>query len=79
MLRNIARMITCKEVTRLSSERLDRPLSVRERFLTRIHMMYCDGSRRVAQQFVFLRRAMTTYRAGPPAGEAPVDEKAPHK
>lgn len=50
-------MISCKKASRLSSEQLERQLTLRERFLLRWHLAYCAGCRRMEMQFVFLRQA----------------------
>lgn len=50
-------MISCKKASRLASEQLERNLSLRERFLLRLHLAYCAGCRRMEKQFVFLRQA----------------------
>jgi hypothetical protein len=50
-------MISCKKASRLASEQLERKLSLRERFLLRLHLAYCAGCRRMEKQFVFLRNA----------------------
>lgn len=69
MLEKIARLLSCREITRLNSERLDRPLTPRERFLARVHVLYCASCRNVQAQFAFLRQAMLAYRAGSSVGE----------
>jgi len=43
-------MISCKENSRLVTRALDKPLSLREKFLTRIHMVLCKVCRLYAQQ-----------------------------
>lgn len=54
-------MITCKEATRLASEKLERPLSLRERFQLRLHLAYCAGCQRMEKQFEFLRAASRNW------------------
>ena len=51
-------MPTCKEVTRLISQGLDRELSFGERTALRVHFVICRGCRNVNRQLAFLRRAM---------------------
>jgi len=51
-------MLSCKEVTRLVSQRQDRALGLGERVALRLHLAICEGCRNVNTQFDFLRRAM---------------------
>jgi hypothetical protein len=51
-------MLTCKEVTRLISQGLDRELSFGERTALRVHFVICRGCRNVNRHLAFLRRAM---------------------
>ena len=50
-------MLTCKEVSRLVSQGLDRRLSLRERIALRIHLAMCHGCENFSRQMQFLRRA----------------------
>ena len=50
--------ITCKEVTRLVSEGLDRELPREERLRLRAHMAICRGCQSISDRMAFLRRAM---------------------
>ena len=52
------KMLSCKEVTRLVSQRQDRPLALGERVALRLHFAICEGCRNVNQQLDFLRRAV---------------------
>ena len=58
-------MLTCKEASRLSSERLDRKLSVGAWLVLRMHLTLCEGCSRVNGQFQFLRQAMSQLREAP--------------
>lgn len=51
-------MLTCKEVTHLVSQGLDRRLSAGERLRVRLHLAVCRGCTRFMQQVQFLRKAM---------------------
>ncbi len=51
-------MLSCKETTRLLSQREDRRLGFGERVALRVHLAICDGCRNVSRQFGFLRRAV---------------------
>lgn len=48
---------TCKDVSRLASDDLERELSFRERWGLRLHLWVCRNCRRFLQQLRFLRRA----------------------
>jgi hypothetical protein len=53
----IARLTpSCKEVTRLLSQGMDRPLPLRTRVALRLHFTVCDYCRRYAKQLRFLRQ-----------------------
>jgi predicted anti-sigma-YlaC factor YlaD len=49
---------TCKEVHRLTSEGLDRELSLIERTRMRAHLLVCDACRNFTDQMQLIRRAM---------------------
>jgi len=51
-------MPSCKEVTRLVSEGLDRELRIGERVALRVHFMMCKGCRNFQDQMAHLRQAM---------------------
>jgi len=50
-------MPTCRQVTRLQSDALDRDLSLPKRFGLRLHLLLCQWCRRYGKQVRFLRRA----------------------
>jgi len=54
-------MLTCKDASRLISQRQDRALSVRERLALRMHLALCAGCVRVSEQVDFLRKALARY------------------
>lgn len=54
----MALKITCKEVHRLTSEGLDRELSMVERVRMQVHLLVCNACRDFAGQTQLLRRAM---------------------
>ncbi|MDB5840417.1 MAG: hypothetical protein JWQ23_2369 [Herminiimonas sp.] len=63
---------TCREVHRLSSEGLDRELSLVERVRMRVHLMVCQACRNFTGQLNLIRRAVR--HDGPPVGaEAEAD------
>lgn len=49
---------TCKEVHRLTSEGMDRELSLVERTRMRMHLLVCTACRNFTGQMALLRRAM---------------------
>jgi len=50
-------MIVCKHNTELLSQSYDRPITLRERFAMRMHLMMCRGCRNFEKQLVFIRKA----------------------
>lgn len=50
-------MLNCKQTTKLLSEKQDRPLSFRERFALRLHLMMCSGCTNYDRQLEFIRKA----------------------
>ena len=57
-------MLSCKEVTRLVSQGLDRELTFGERTSLRVHFVICKGCRNVNRQLAFLRRALKKLSEG---------------
>jgi len=51
-------MPSCKQVTRLVSEGLDRELGFGERVALRVHFVMCKGCRNFEDQIARLRRAV---------------------
>ena len=51
-------MLTCKEVSRLASQGLDRQVGPIARLRLRLHLAICDGCRRFTRQMAFLRTAL---------------------
>ena len=51
-------MLSCKEVTRIVSQGLDRNLSFSERVRLRVHLGICDGCTNFRDQMALLREAM---------------------
>ena len=51
-------MLSCKQVTRLVSQGLDRHMSFSERVRLRVHLAICDGCTNFSKQVAFLREAM---------------------
>jgi hypothetical protein len=61
-------MLSCKEVSLLLSRSCDQRLSWRERLGVRLHLLYCEGCRRLARQLRFLSAAVRRFAAS--AGSA---------
>ena len=51
-------MLTCKEVSRMVSQGLDRRLGFAERVRLRMHLAICAGCANFSKQMAFLRKAM---------------------
>jgi hypothetical protein len=54
-------MLTCKEVTHLISESLDRELPLHKRLGVRVHLFLCKFCSRYRRQILFLRKASHDY------------------
>jgi predicted anti-sigma-YlaC factor YlaD len=52
-------MLSCKEASRLVSQRLDRKLGFGERVMLRVHLSICDGCTNFRDQVAYLRKAMS--------------------
>ena len=50
-------MLDCKHNTELLSQSYDRPITLRERFAMRMHLMMCRGCRNFEKQLIFIRKA----------------------
>lgn len=53
--------LSCREASRLISERMDRHLSVSERVRLRLHVSICDACTRFTSQVAFLRKALKAF------------------
>ena len=51
-------LLSCKEVTRIVSQGLDRRLGFGERVRLRVHLAICDGCTNFRKQVSFLRKAV---------------------
>ena len=54
-------MLTCKQVSELVSQSIDRRLSLRERIGVRLHLLICRMCSRVKKQMEFIHRAAKEY------------------
>lgn len=60
-------MLSCKEATRLVSEKLDRDLPLWRRLGLRLHVLMCRGCSRYTRQVKTLDRVVSEhYRSDPP-------------
>ena len=62
MLRKLTHMLSCREATRLLSQRQDRALTTAENVKLRLHLVVCIACKRFARQLVFMRTALSRYR-----------------
>ena len=51
-------MLSCKQVSRIVSQGLDRELGFTERVRLRVHLAICHGCTNFSRQMAFLRKAM---------------------
>ncbi len=61
-LARLTHIVSCKEATRLLSQREDRRLTRGEAVRLRIHLAVCTACSRFARQLRILRKAMRAYR-----------------
>lgn len=54
-------MMKCEELTRLASEGMERPLSLRERAGMKFHLLMCDGCTNFTRQMKALRSMSHAY------------------
>jgi hypothetical protein len=57
-------MLTCKEATELMSQEQDRPLTLSERTLLRLHVWICSGCTNYRRQMTVLREACKRFGRG---------------
>jgi Putative zinc-finger len=58
----IGHIISCKDASRLVSQREDAPLSGWQSLVLRLHLSVCAACSRFERQIAFLRTAMQKYR-----------------
>jgi hypothetical protein len=54
-------MLNCKQTSVLVSQSLDRPLTWRERWAVRLHLLICVYCRRFTQQLKWIQGAMQAW------------------
>ena len=62
MIRRLTHMLSCREATRLLSQREDRRLSYGERVKLQLHLCVCTACTRFSRQLAFLRQAVSRFR-----------------
>ena len=60
--------LSCKEVTRLVSQGLDKDLAPEEQLRLRTHFAICRGCRSISDRLAFLRRAVRRIASGDKGG-----------
>ena len=61
-LHAITHIVSCKEASRLLSQREDLALGILDRLKLRAHLAACTMCSRFARQLAFMRKAMQRYR-----------------
>jgi hypothetical protein len=57
-------MLTCKEVSRLVSETLDRRLPFGQRVAMRLHLLMCHACKAYKKRLILLQNILRLYAAG---------------
>ncbi len=57
-------MLSCKEVTQVCSDELERPLRLTEQVALHAHLMMCTGCANYRKQLKTLRQVMQAYAEG---------------
>lgn len=65
-------MLSCKEVTQVCSDEMERPLRLGEQVSLRAHLMMCTGCTNYRRQLKLLRQAMQVYAQGKATPDNPV-------
>ncbi len=72
-------MLSCKEVSRLVSDSLDRKLPWQQRLAVRVHLLMCCLCSRFQRQLLLLRDAVRHHRTIIEQSEAVPDSTLPRK
>ena len=62
MLRQLGRLISCKDASRALSQMQDGSVSLPLYLRIRLHLIWCEACKRFEQQMRFLHQAMRRYR-----------------
>jgi hypothetical protein len=57
-------MLSCKDVTYLASKSLDAPLTLRQRWGMRLHLLFCRLCRRYVRNLRFIEQVLRRARGG---------------
>lgn len=70
-------MLSCKEVTRVCSDELERPLKLGEQASLHLHLVMCTGCTQYRRQLRTLRQVMQAYAEGgaPSVDPRPDDDR----
>ena len=63
----------CREVVRIVSDEMDRPISFQRRIGARLHMLICSWCLRYQKQIGLIRTFLRTPEPGSPTGESADD------
>jgi hypothetical protein len=63
MLGRLTHLVSCKEASRLLSQREDRALAFADRIKLALHLSVCIACSRFARQLAIMRKAMARYRS----------------
>ncbi|HSC23984.1 MAG TPA: anti-sigma factor [Casimicrobiaceae bacterium] len=63
MLGRLTHLVSCKEASRLLSQREDRALAFADRIKLALHLSVCIACSRFARQLPIMRKAMARYRS----------------
>lgn len=63
-------MLSCRDASRLQSDRLDRPLRAGEKLALEFHLMMCRACSRAEKQLGILRKAMSGLAKRPQDGDS---------
>ena len=69
-------MLKCRDIARMASDQLDRPLPFRQRVSFRMHLLMCRLCRRYVRQLVLLRRAGARLGEMPGSTARPLSQAA---
>jgi hypothetical protein len=63
MLHRLTHLVSCKEASRLLSQREERSLALAERIKLALHLQVCVACTRFARQLRVMRQALARYRS----------------
>lgn len=67
-------MLSCRQMTELCSQEMDRPLGLGERLSLRTHLMMCSGCSNYRRQLFTLREVAQAYADGRAVVAAPSEK-----